>query len=196
MVSGQAGAEECWEGLQGNRPLPRGVLVSYQTAANVENEDEIVVTESEADPFSIFYASEHEQQVRRAFLLVGDGPTAHDVVADAFAAVFQRWNDLDAPGPYLNRCVLNGCRDVHRLTAKVTPTEAFDDAEVAVDAADDMAELLLELPFRQRVAIVLRFYGRQSEAEIAEALGCRPGTVGSLIHRGLKTLRLSLEDER
>jgi DNA-directed RNA polymerase specialized sigma24 family protein len=39
------------------------------------------------------------------------------------------------------------------------------------------------------MAIVLRFYDDRSEAEIAELLGCRPGTVKSLIHRGLAKVR-------
>ena len=55
------------------------------------------------------------------------------------------------------------------------------------------AALLVGLPFRQRSAIVLRFYGRCSEAEIAAALDCATGTVGSLIHRGLASLRRQLD---
>jgi DNA-directed RNA polymerase specialized sigma24 family protein len=37
--------------------------------------------------------------------------------------------------------------------------------------------------------VVLRFYEDLSEAEIAELLGCRPGTVKSLIHRGLAKVK-------
>ena len=36
---------------------------------------------------------------------------------------------------------------------------------------------------------MLRFYEDLSEADIAVALGCRPGTVKSLLHRGLAELR-------
>jgi DNA-directed RNA polymerase specialized sigma24 family protein len=32
------------------------------------------------------------------------------------------------------------------------------------------------------------------ENEIAEVLGCRPGTVGSLIHRGLEKLRKVIDE--
>lgn len=56
----------------------------------------------------------------------------------------------------------------------------------------ELAQALARLPFRQRAAIVLRYYGRESEREIAERLGCRTGTVGSLIHRGLAALRKEL----
>ena len=52
-----------------------------------------------------------------------------------------------------------------------------------------MADAIAALPYRQRAAIVMRFWHDCSEVEIAAALGCRPGTVGSLIHRALAELR-------
>jgi RNA polymerase sigma factor (sigma-70 family) len=52
-----------------------------------------------------------------------------------------------------------------------------------------MIDAIAALPYRQRAAIVLRFWHGSSEAEIAAALGCRPGTVGSLLHRALAELR-------
>ena len=54
---------------------------------------------------------------------------------------------------------------------------------------DETWDLLRRLPDRQRAAIVLRFYEDLSEAEIARLLRCRPGTVKSLIHRGLARVR-------
>ena len=44
-------------------------------------------------------------------------------------------------------------------------------------------------PERQRAALVLRFYADLPGNEIATILGCREGTVKSLIHRGLAKLR-------
>jgi RNA polymerase sigma factor (sigma-70 family) len=49
--------------------------------------------------------------------------------------------------------------------------------------------MLRRLPDRQRIALVLRFYEDLPEREIADLLGCRPGTVKSLIHRGLARVR-------
>ena len=145
--------------------------------------------------FGPFYRAEHEAQVRRAFLMLGCQALAHDVVADAFAAVLARWTDINEPGPYLNRCVLNGCRDAAKRASREELTSELPEAG-ARDAVDEMAGLLLDLPFRQRAAVVLRFYGQQTEAEIAEALDCATGTVGSLIHRGLAALRRELSDDR
>ena len=42
---------------------------------------------------------------------------------------------------------------------------------------------------RQRTAVVLRFYEDLSEQRVAELLRCRPGTVKSLVSRGLQTMR-------
>lgn len=56
-----------------------------------------------------------------------------------------------------------------------------------------MADVLAALPYRQRAAVVLRYYEDRPEADIAELLGVRPGTVKSLLHRGLAHLREVLE---
>ena len=59
--------------------------------------------------------------------------------------------------------------------------------------ADELWDAIQTLPFRQRAAIVLRFYEDMSEAEAAAVLGCRPGTIGSAVHRGLARLREVIE---
>jgi RNA polymerase sigma factor (sigma-70 family) len=51
---------------------------------------------------------------------------------------------------------------------------------------------LQQLPYRQRAALVLRFYGDLSERDAAAVLGCRTGTVKSLVHRGLAAMREEL----
>ncbi len=73
----------------------------------------------------------------------------------------------------------------NRTRATVAPTVA-PPQEPLVDALATLNE-------RQRVAVVLRYYEDLSEAEIAVALGCRPGTVKSLLHRGLSQLREVIE---
>jgi RNA polymerase sigma factor (sigma-70 family) len=60
---------------------------------------------------------------------------------------------------------------------------------VGLPELDETWGVLRRLPDRQRMAVVLRFYEDLSEAEIAELLGCRPGTVKSLIHRGLAKVK-------
>ena len=53
-----------------------------------------------------------------------------------------------------------------------------------------MIQLLAQLPRRQRTAVVLRYYLGLPDADIAHHLGCREGTVRSLISRALAALRI------
>ncbi len=58
---------------------------------------------------------------------------------------------------------------------------------------DDLADAVAALPFRQRAVVVLRYHAGLSEAEIAEALACRPGTVKSLASRALSRLQKEIK---
>jgi RNA polymerase sigma factor (sigma-70 family) len=144
--------------------------------------------------FSAFYGREHAEQVRRAFLLVGSQGVAEELVHDAFVGVLTRWAEIAEPGAYLNRSVVHACRRHSRRRAVVDVGGHRDVrlSEIAVESPEEavaVGQLLLSLPFRQRASIVLRFYAHMTEAEIADGLGCRPGTIGPAIHRGLKKLR-------
>ncbi len=152
-------------------------------------------SEHDCSGFDAFYVAEAEGQVRRAALLLGSDDAANDVVHDALAAMYRRWNDLDEPGPYLNRAVLNGCRDharrrgtQRRLLTRLRPV-ANAERTGEPDVLDDV---LGRLPFNQRAAVVLRFYAGCTTAEIAETIGCPPGSVGPWIDRALRTLRKEL----
>ena len=59
---------------------------------------------------------------------------------------------------------------------------------------DELFDALARLPWRQQAALVLRFHVDLAESDIAAALGCRPNTVRSLIHRALATLRKDLSE--
>jgi RNA polymerase sigma factor (sigma-70 family) len=150
--------------------------------------------------FAAFYRRELERQARRAFLLLGSNDAADDVVHDAFVAVYLRWDSIEAPGPYLNRVVLNGCRDVGRRRARGERAIARLGAGGGAgggeregagghDGTEVLDDVLAILPFNQRAAVVLRYYAQLSIDEIADALGCRRGSVGPWISRALKSMR-------
>jgi RNA polymerase sigma factor (sigma-70 family) len=50
-----------------------------------------------------------------------------------------------------------------------------------------------KLPRRQRAVLVLRYYEDRDDAEIAELLGCTPGTVRSYASRALAALRVEMD---
>jgi RNA polymerase sigma-70 factor (sigma-E family) len=146
--------------------------------------------------FEDCYREHHAAMVRVAFLLTGSRETAEDVVQDAFVKLHRAWRRVREPERYLHRIVVNGCRSHHRRAGRERAREmravAGDDG-LAVLGAHELDDALAALPYRQRAAVVLRFYGDLSEAQTAEVLGCRAGTVGSLVHRALEQLRRTVE---
>ena len=59
--------------------------------------------------------------------------------------------------------------------------------------ADELGDALAALPPKRRAAVVLKYYAGLKEQEIADALGVRPGTVKSMVHRALAELREVIE---
>jgi RNA polymerase sigma-70 factor (sigma-E family) len=144
--------------------------------------------------FASCYQDLHPEMVRLAALLTGSRETAQDLVQDAFVRLHGAWSRVREPRPYLRRAVVNACHSHHRRR-RVERRHAAQAEPVAPALAepDELADALAALPHRQRAAIVLRFYADLPDADIAAALGCRPGTVASLIHRGLEQLRRVIE---
>ena len=141
--------------------------------------------------FVALYERELGPQVRRATLLVGSSEDAHDLVHDAFVEVYRRWEQLRDPGPYLGTAVLNRCRD-HGRRKLVRARHVPPPPERVVHEDEVLWDALMKLPFNHRAALILRFYQQLPEREIARLLGCRPGSVGPWIQRGLRTLRKDL----
>lgn len=143
--------------------------------------------------FGDFYRRELDGQVRRAALLLGSDNLANDVVHDAFVAVYRRWDTLAEPGPYLNVAVLNGCRGVHRRRSRdVRLLPRLLDRGNTPSEDERLDDVLARLPFNQRAAVVLRFYGGHTTDEIAQALQCANGSVGPWIDRALDKMRKAL----
>lgn len=145
--------------------------------------------------------------VRIAMLLVGDKPTAEDVVQDAFAGLYRmsdRLRDPDKVLAYLRVSVVNGCRSVHRARQvrfrHVSPPEpAVWSAEALVMAKEDsrlMLQAVARLPRRSREVLGLRYYLDLADTEIAETLGVSRGTVSATASRALAALARQLREER
>lgn len=90
--------------------------------------------------------------------------------------------------------VVNGAKNWYRTqTTAVSKLPLLASTESVDSTVGELNDLVAKLDFRQRAVLVLRYYGGWSEAEIAEALGCRPGTVKSSASRALAYLRKKLE---
>ena len=156
------------------------------------------------------FRDHHGELVRLAVLMVGDVPTAEDVVQDVYTRLHSRahqhQHQPEDPLPYVRAAVLNGCRSalrrrgvarrvmlVHRASQRHDGTLASAESEVILsEERRQVLAALARLPRRRREVLVLRYYLGLSEAEIAAVLGISPGTVKSTAARGLAALARDL----
>jgi RNA polymerase sigma-70 factor (sigma-E family) len=152
---------------------------------------------SDDEDFSAFAASRWPGLVRLAFGLTGDRWTAEDIAQTALAKAYVAWRRVSGaadPDAYLRRILVNASN--RRFRKRRVTEQPGDPPEMAVDGPADLigerAALLAalrQLPPRQRAVIVLRYWDDLTDAQIAAALGCSPGTVRSQLSRALATLR-------
>jgi RNA polymerase sigma factor (sigma-70 family) len=156
--------------------------------------------DSSTDDFRRLYLAEMSGLVRLAHLLTGSDVAADDIAHEAFLLVRERWATIERPGAYIRVVTVNLSRNWSRSNRRRIAREhrvaTADIAEIAeiVDshAYDELLELVDDLPFRQRAVLVARYWMDLSEADIADLVGCRPGTVKSLASRAMESLRMEL----
>lgn len=146
--------------------------------------------------------------VRIATLLLDNRGEAEEAVQEAFERTFAGWWRIRHPEraeAYLRTAVVNQCRSRGRRRTRelevnrraVAGVPAASPSRDIEGAADVLAVLdaVRSLPPRQREAVVLRYYADLSEAEIAQALGCAPGTVKSQLSKARTALASALSAE-
>ena len=159
---------------------------------------------------SVLFRERHAELVRLAVLLVGDRPSAEDIVQDVFARLClrDRLPGGDGSLAYVRAAVLNGCRSALRRRAVARRFGNSNDplargalqesAEHEAILAEDRRQVLTALavlPPRRREVLVLRYWLGLTEAEIAAVLGISTGTVKSTAARGLAALARKLGEQ-
>jgi RNA polymerase sigma-70 factor (sigma-E family) len=154
-----------------------------------------MISIGEVVTFEELYAQQYRPMVRLAHALVDTPQRAEEVVQDAFAAIYERYDRVERPEAYLRVAVLNGCRRVlrRRMLRRAQPIPRGQDGELPFNHVVDAIQ---RLPHRQRSMVVLRYDLQLTDAEIAETLEVPIGTVKSTLHRALGALRKELSDER
>jgi RNA polymerase sigma-70 factor (sigma-E family) len=150
--------------------------------------------------FDEFVRTRHAELLRFAHVLCGDPHLAGDLVQDALERTGLAWRRIlrqDQPERYVRRAVVNGYLNRRRALRRERLVDAVPDRPERYprdpgDHDDTLWRLLAGLPRQQRAVLVLRYYLDYSEAQIAEALGCTPGTVKSTASRAMGKLREAL----
>jgi len=143
-----------------------------------------------------------------AYRILGDGPSAEDVVQEAFLTIWRQADRLDpARGrviSFLMTVVHHKAIDLLRSRrGQVTeplplnPILAEQGADVLEMAArsmgrDAIRQALQSLPEEQRNSIEMAYFQGLTHVEIAAALGIPLGTVKSRLRLGLEKMRAAL----
>lgn len=143
--------------------------------------------------------------LRVATVVLGATDGADDVVQLALERAWRSLDSFDTGRPFrpwLLRIVANSARNDRRgrgrhaaLTTRAGVAESrvtpLTPEEIAVDAEERhmVLEALSSLGAADRLVIALRHFEDLTEAEMADVLGCRPGTVKSRLSRAMARLR-------
>jgi RNA polymerase sigma-70 factor (sigma-E family) len=154
--------------------------------------------------FDQFVAAHVDDLLRTAYLIVWDEGEAEDLVQECLLRIARRWprvRRMDQPRAYARKILVNLALDDARRRMQrrrelepAEPTNLFAaDPLPAIEARAELLQALGQLPERQRAVLVLRYFNDLTEAQVAEVLGCSPGTVKSSASRGLARLREALQ---
>jgi len=160
----------------------------------------------ERDAFRTLFETYKNRVYSVALRFAGDDATAMDIAQDTFVKLFSRIGDFRAESGFetwVYRMVVNSCLDRKRRERRWLPM-ADEFLSTLRAQGDALAEMLrAELSRRVRAAvdrlspelrmvIVLRYTEGLAYQQIADVLGCSPGTVASRLSRAHKALEQRL----
>lgn len=152
---------------------------------------------SDEAEFSLFVKERSTSLLRTACLLCsGDTGAGEDLLQDTLVEVYKRWSSIREPASreaYVRKVLVRQAsrrwrRRVREAAASLVLEDVASRAEFDAGLVMDMRSALRALPADQRAVIVLRYYEDLSEAQIAEIVGCPPGTVKSRASLGLQKM--------
>ena len=139
---------------------------------------------------------------RIAHLLCGDPDQADDLVQETITKLYARWprvSQADNVDAYVHTMIVRAFLDEKRrgwwrVGLFASTPDRVTAPQPPVEERTMLRAALTRVPARQRAVLVLRFMCDLPIAEVAEILGCSPGTVKSQTSHGLSRLRQILGD--
>ena len=144
--------------------------------------------------FEDWYRQHHPALLSAMAVLTGDLETARDVTAEAFSIALERWDEVAImanPAGWTYVVAVNVVRRRWRrrlLERRALSRVPADPASLLTDTRLDVYVAIRALPERARTAVVLRYFGDLSEAEVADAMGIAVGTASATLANARRRL--------
>jgi RNA polymerase sigma-70 factor (ECF subfamily) len=148
--------------------------------------------------FEEWYRSLHPRLVTAIAAATGDPDVAADAADEACSRALERWAGVQAmtsPEAWAYTVGLNVARRRFRRRRRERELLWHEHGPGTIEGpAGELWAVVAGLPQRQREAVVLRHVGQLTEAEIAEVMGVKRGTVSSTLRAAYRTLRAGAAD--
>ncbi|QBD79620.1 RNA polymerase sigma factor [Ktedonosporobacter rubrisoli] len=175
------------------------------------------ILQGDQEAFSDIVEQYSAIMLRTASMIVGDRDIAEDVVQDALIQAWHHLPELRKAGalrPWLMRIVVNQCISFKRRLARSTAfkrqviceqeinsiAQAAEHYKGHLERSWDLTNAVDNLPFKQKVVIVLHYYNGMTLAEMSRVLTTSENTLKKRIQAALTNLRRVLciadEDQR
>jgi RNA polymerase sigma factor (sigma-70 family) len=148
--------------------------------------------------FTAWYQEAHPKIVTSLLLTTGDLHAAEEAADEACARAYARWKRvslMDSPTGWTYRVAFNVLRRRwRRATLEQTLLLKRPPTPTIPAPAGESWDAVRTLPLRQRTAVVLRFVGDLTEAEIAQVMGVTRSTVSATLVAAKRNLSRMLSD--
>lgn len=154
---------------------------------------------AEQDNFASWYERAHPRVATTLAVATGDHPLVADAVQEAFVRAFARWNRVSLmrnPTGWTYKVARNHLNRLIRRATREIPTASPPESEWQQPNSDpQLWRAVRELPERQREAVALRYIADLTQAEVARAMGIRPGTAAATLVAARRHLAGKLTQE-
>lgn len=187
---------------------PNGVEVSERISMVAVRDEDLVerAAGGDVDAFEALVAARLNRAFRTASAILGSEADAHDAVQEAFVATWRqlpKLRDRAKFDAWLNRTIVNRCRDMHRRrrrSREVALEGALElpdaDSSGAKDGMAALSAAFERLSVDHRHLLVMHHLHRVPVADLAKELGIPEGTAKWRLHAARAALTRALEADR
>jgi RNA polymerase sigma-70 factor (ECF subfamily) len=170
----------------------------------------VALRRREPQAMELIYDRFGRQAFGLAYRIMGDGPSAEDVVQEAFLTLWRQAERIDPARGKLSSFLMtmvhhkaiDALRSKQGRTARQLSIDVADLEKYGADVAERVAQslsreevrkALATIPDEQRRPIEMAYFEGLTHVEIAESLSLPLGTVKSRVRLGLEKLRAVLQ---